>query len=63
MRPSPGSLVYWKYKTDNHYRIGYCTYLNNPTLVRMGRWNGDTSGGVIVDSYDIDWREYRDHLR
>lgn len=46
---------YWRFKGDREYRYGFCTYMQNG-LVRMGRWNGDTSGGVVVDAADIEIR-------
>lgn len=64
MRPPPGSMVWWRFRSgQNQYHFGYCTYLNDANLVRMGRWNGDSSGGCVVDSHAIDWKPYREHLR
>jgi hypothetical protein len=43
---------------NNHWRFGYCTWLSDPDLVRMGNWNGDTMGGSIVSASEIETREY-----
>lgn len=58
MRPPPGVMVHWRFKNaDREWRFGYCTY-ESGSLIRMGRWNGDTNGGSIVDASDIEWRKY-----
>ena len=59
-RPPPGSMVWWRFRgaAPSGYRFGYCTYLNSPTMVRMGAWNGDTSGGAVVDTSEIEWKPY-----
>ena len=44
---------YWRFKGEMAYRYGYPTPLKSG-LVRMGRWNGDTSGGFIVDPSDVE---------
>ena len=54
-RPPPGTMVYWRPTGQIEYRFGYCTYVQPYNIVRMGRWNGDTAGGSIVDIADIDW--------
>lgn len=61
MRPPPGTMVWWRFKQAAlcSYRFGYCTYLRDHDLVRMGRWNGDVSGGPVVSSFEIEWKEYR----
>jgi len=54
--PFFGTNIYWRFKGDKAYRYGYPTQMDNG-LVRMGRWNGDTVGGLIVDLKDIEVRE------
>jgi hypothetical protein len=56
-RPPPGSMCYWRAKGSLEWRFGYCTY-ETEQLVRMGRWNGDTTGGVVVDHWEIEWKPY-----
>ena len=58
-RPPPGSMVYWRFNGVNHWSFGYCTYAGSYNMLRMGRWAGDTIGGIIVDVADIEWKEYR----
>lgn len=59
-RPSPGSMVYWRKRgTSDDWIIGYCTYVSGCDMVRMGRWNGDNTGGRIVSINDVEWRAYR----
>lgn len=58
-RPPPGSMCYWRFKGEKAYRFGYCTYVSGPGLIRLGAYNGDTSGGSVVDAYDIEWKAYR----
>lgn len=58
-RPPSGSMVWWRPKGSIEYRFGYCTYVSGPTLIRLGRWSGDSAGGSVVDAFDIEWKEYR----
>jgi hypothetical protein len=51
-------MVYWRQRCGGEWRFGYCTYVSGSDLVRMGRWNGDTAGGVVVSVGDIEWRPY-----
>jgi hypothetical protein len=53
-------MCYWRFKTDKPgpWRFGYCTYVNSG-LYRMGNYNGDTMGGVLVDPAEIETREYQ----
>ena len=53
--PFFGTNIYWRFKDEKVYRYGYPTLLENG-LVRMGRWHGDTMGGIVVDLKDIDVR-------
>jgi hypothetical protein len=55
-RPPSGSMVWWRPNSSVEWRFGYCTYVSGPGTVRMGRWNGDTTGGVVVDVWDIEWK-------
>ena len=57
-RPPSGRMCYWRGKGMVEWRFGYCTYVSGSNLVRMGRWNGDTSGGSVVDIGDIEWKTY-----
>lgn len=57
-RPPPGTMCYWRAKGSVEWRFGYCTYVSGPDMVRMGRWNGDTSGGSVVSIGDIEWKRY-----
>lgn len=59
-------MVYWRFKSKvggYEYRFGYVTYISGHNMIRMGRWNGDTTGGPIVDCNEIEWQPYTDHLR
>ena len=60
-RPPSGSMVYWRFarSTPGPWKFGYCTYAGGQDLVRMGRWNGDTSGGEVVSAFEIEWRNYQ----
>ena len=51
--PFFGTNVYWRFKGERAFRYGYPTQMPNG-LVRMGRWNGDTYGGVIVNLEEIE---------
>lgn len=58
-RPPPGTMVWWRFKDKGGaYRFGYCTYERGDNLLRMGNYNGDTSGGFVVDAYEIEWKEF-----
>ena len=46
-RPPPGSMVWWRPKGSIEYRFGYCTYISGPTMIRLGRWNGDSTRMAI----------------
>lgn len=59
MRPSPGTMYWWRGKGQLRWRFGYCTYLNDTDLIRMGLYNGDTTGGCVVSAHEIEWKEYR----
>lgn len=60
-RPRSGSMVWWRFKSEaKAYDFGYVTYVEGPNLIRMGRWNGDTIGGQVVDIADIEWKPYRE---
>jgi hypothetical protein len=54
-RSPPGSMVLWRFNGEKEYRFGYCTYVESYNIIRMGRYNGDTIGGSIVDINDIEW--------
>lgn len=40
------------------WTFGYCTHLDNQSLVRMGNWNGDTTGGNVVSWSEIEVQPY-----
>jgi hypothetical protein len=48
-----GACYYWRFKGEKAYRFGYCTHAERG-FYRMGTYNGDRSGGVIVDAKDIE---------
>lgn len=58
-RPPSGSMVHWRVKGEVEYRFGYCTYVSGPNLIRLGTYNGDTTGGKVVSAFDIEWTPYR----
>lgn len=51
-------MVWWRPKNNVQWFFGYVTYLSGHDMIRLGRWNGDTVGGVVVDVSDIDWKPY-----
>lgn len=53
----PTGMCYWRFKHDKAWRFGYCTYVGSG-LYRMGTYNGDFHGGVLVDPNDIDWKPW-----
>lgn len=50
----PGSC-YWRFKGERAFHYGYATHVRG-NLWRMGRWNGDTNGGTIVDETEVEIR-------
>lgn len=58
MKPNSGEMCYWRIKGTHEWRFGYCYHLSDPDLVRMGHWNGDTAGGVILSVDEIETRPY-----
>lgn len=64
-RPPSGSMVYWRRKSGGgDWKFGYVTYIaGGYDKLRMGRWNGDDTGGSIVSTSDIDWTPYTGSLR
>lgn len=60
-RPPSGTMVYWRFKTRApcSWSFGYVTYCGANNMIRMGCWNGDNTGGSVVDYSEIEWREYR----
>ena len=58
-KPPSGHMVYWRFKSNqpSAYRFGYVTHKSN-NLILMGRWNGDTMGGSVVDADEIEWKDY-----
>lgn len=58
-RPPSGSMVWWRWTPNTEWRFGYCTYVQGPSMIRLGRYNGDTTGGSVVDVGDIEWKPYK----
>ncbi len=56
-RPPAGSMVWWRVKDAAEWRFGYCTYIT-ANMVRMGRWNGDSTGGSVVSIGEVEWKHY-----
>jgi hypothetical protein len=52
-------MVYWRFKNRGPYPwcFGYVAFTGE--TIRMGRWNGDTTGGTVVSANEIEWRPYR----
>ncbi len=44
-------MVHWRFKSaaPGPWHFGYVTYASGYNMLRMGRWNGDSMGGVVVD--------------
>ena len=57
MNPTSGMMYWWRGKGTLSWRFGYCTHLSRG-MVRMGSYNGDTSGGHVVLAEEIEWRPY-----
>ncbi len=59
--PRHGEMVYWRFKSSSPtpWKFGYATDTESRGLMRMGHWNGDTTGGPVVSVSEIEWREYR----
>jgi hypothetical protein len=57
-RPPSGSMVYWRFQSEApcEWKFGYVTYAKGCNLIRMGRWNGDSTGGPIVSTSEIEWK-------
>lgn len=51
-------MCYWRQRGALEWRFGYCTYVSGHDLIRMGSYNGDTTGGRIVSIDDIEWRKH-----
>ena len=56
---NPKGMVWWRFKREIpcEWRFGYATQVNRE-LTRMGRWNGDTDGGSVVSTGEIEWKPY-----
>lgn len=50
-----GQSCYWRFKGEGPWRYGYPTDAGKG-LIRMGLWNGDTHGGIVVDPSEIETR-------
>lgn len=61
MRPSSGSMVWWRFKSQVPcpWKFGYVTYIPGTSdMVRMGHWNGNSTNGPVVSCSEIEWRDY-----
>lgn len=57
--PSSGTMYWWRFKgAPTPWKFGYCTHTNTSGLVRMGAYNGDQTGGSVVDVAEIEWKTY-----
>lgn len=58
-RPPSGLMIYWRFKRSipGRWLFGYVTNVQSG-LIRLGRWNGDTYGGSVVEPSEIEWRAY-----
>lgn len=55
MRPESGRMVWWKVLGAVSWQIGYVTYVDGD-LIRLGRYNGDTTGGIVLNPRAIEWK-------
>lgn len=57
--PASGYMYWWRFKRSapGAWHFGYCTWLGSG-MVRMGAYNGDTTGGSAVVALEIEWRDY-----
>ena len=57
---NPHGLVWWRFKKSIpcEWHFGYATQVSCD-LTRMGRWNGDTEGGRVVSTTEIEWKPYQ----
>jgi len=53
-----GVYIAWRFKknTPGVWRTGYTS--RQGSLLRIGSWFGDVTGGVLVDPKEIEWRYY-----
>ena len=60
-RPPSGTMVYWRFKMNipGPWYFGYVTYEKGHDLLRMGRYNGETNGGSIVSTSEIEWKLFK----
>ena len=56
-RPPSGSMVWWRFNGSPAWTFGYVTYVKGYDMIRMGHWNGDSTGGKVVSINDIEWKE------
>lgn len=54
-----GKMVWWRFMVQCPcpWRFGYSTIISGD-LVRMGAYNGDVTGGVVVSQSEIEWRKH-----
>lgn len=52
-------MVWWRFKAQGGtWRFGYVSRVPQGSLIRLGNWNGDTTGGVVVDPNEIEHKPY-----
>lgn len=51
-------MCWWRFKGDKPWRFGYATQVPGTSMFRMGTYNGDTTGGTVVDPSDVETKEY-----
>lgn len=59
MTPKIGTMIYWRWKAKGGVWIfGYVAETVAGSLVRLGHYNGDHHGGVVVDPTEIEWKKH-----
>ena len=58
-RPNSGTMVFWRFKAKIPcgWQFGYVTYESNG-LIRLGTYNRDKYGGVVVEPNEIEWKPH-----
>lgn len=56
-------LTWWRFKGDREWKLGYQTDLSSYDMIRIGNYNGDATGGRVVERNEVEFRQYREHLR
>lgn len=55
-----GQMVFWRFKknTPGAWIFGYTSSVGGG-LIRMGCYNGDITGGVIISPSEVEYKNYR----